>query len=92
MKTAPFSVGAPRAFSARQVMTVRNGKTVAETDRCRGGRPLQNMYDFSASLLEESPKSLTGRPRAAPTNSILADGFNFKTIASNRDKNIHPFR
>ena len=37
MKTAPFSVGAPRAFSARQVMTVRNGKTVAETDRCREG-------------------------------------------------------
>ena len=31
------SIGAPRAFSARQVMTAKNVKTVAETDRRRGG-------------------------------------------------------
>lgn len=59
MKTAPFSVGAPR------------------------GAPAPKYVDSPASLLEESPKSITGRPRATPTNSILADSFKFKAIASN---------
>ena len=37
-KTRPMAlcVGASRAFSVRQVMTVRNGKTAGETDRSRG--------------------------------------------------------
>lgn len=43
------------------------------------------MYDFPASLLEESPKSLTGRPRAAPTNSILVDGVKFLVFADDAD-------
>lgn len=43
------------------------------------------MYDFPASLLEKSPKSLTGRPRAAPTNSILVDGVKFLVFADDAD-------
>ncbi len=36
--------GRARAFSARLVMTVRNGKTDAETDRCRGRARLNPGY------------------------------------------------
>ena len=32
-----------RAFSARQGMTVKNDRTAAEEDRCRG-RPLQPLF------------------------------------------------
>ncbi|MCF0152790.1 MAG: hypothetical protein HUJ82_05695 [Megasphaera sp.] len=51
------SVGAPRAFSARQVMTAKNVKTVAETDRRRGGA----RYALRASRSDVVSLSLTPR-------------------------------
>ena len=45
------TVGASRAFSVRQVMTVRNGKTVAETDRSRGEARQRDFITAHSSIM-----------------------------------------
>ena len=58
------TVGASRAFSVRQVMTVRNGKTAAETDRSRGEA---RQRDFITAYFEYNGRFLratNNEPRA----------------------------
>ena len=45
------TVGASRAFSVRQVMTVRNGKTAAETDRSRGEARQRDFITDHSSIM-----------------------------------------
>ena len=45
------TVGASRAFSVRQVMTVRNGKTAAETDRSRGEARQRDFITAHSSIM-----------------------------------------
>ena len=58
------TVGASRAFSVRQVMTVRNGKTVAETDRSRGEARQRDFITAHSSILVDFLRATNNEPRA----------------------------
>ena len=62
------TVGASRAFSVRQVMTVRNGKTAAETDRSRGEARQRDFITAYSSIM-------VGFYEPRTTNNGLSLGF-----------------
>ena len=62
------TVGASRAFSVRQVMTVRNGKTAAETDRSRGEARQRDFITAHSSIM-------AGFYEPRTTNNGLSLGF-----------------
>ena len=65
-------VGASRAFSVRQVMTVRNGKTAAETDRSRGEARQRDFITSHSSIMASfyEPRATNHEPRLFPRTQM----------------------
>ena len=72
------TVGASRAFSVRQVMTVRNGKTAAETDRSRGEARQRDFITAHSSILVDFLRATNNEPRA--TIFSRAEGYSRRCI------------
>ena len=65
-------VGASRAFSVRQVMTVRNGKTAAETDHSRGKARQRDFITSRSSIMAGfyEPRATNNEPRLFPRTQM----------------------
>ena len=80
------TVGASRAFSVRQVMTVRNGKTAGETDRSRGEARQRDFITAHSSIMAGfyEPRTTSHEPLFSRAEGYSRRCIQFEFVAAKR--------